>query len=201
MIDEALGVLLPLVESRGEYKIACKSGCNACCVSFVRVTPAQAAFMARWLLEPEQAALLARFRAWVPRWREAIGPEVALIEEALARHGDLPPEGADRDRYLAATEDYARRRLMCPFNDEAGNCAVYPVRPMPCRTWNVIGTADNCGPDPKAPPIVMRHPHLSQTIIQAREVLDGAATRAGRNPGERALVNALEDALLEAERL
>jgi Fe-S-cluster containining protein len=199
-IDEVLKVLLPLVESRGEYKVACQAGCNACCVTFVRITETQAALLATWLLQPENAWLLDRYEAWLPRWREAIGPEVAVIERILAEHGGVPADATIRQEYLDANDTYARRRLMCPFNDDAGNCAIYPVRPMPCRTWNVVGTSANCGPDPKEPPVAISHPVLGEAIRDARKMLDGAAERAAQPKAERAMMNALEGALSALRR-
>lgn len=192
IIDGVLGVLLPLVESRGEHVIACRAGCNACCVSFVRVTEAQAALLAEWLLEPEHRALLDRFVAHLPGWRERAGEKAAAVEAELAQAQGAPaPPRALADAVLA----YERLRIMCPFNDEAGSCAVYPVRPMPCRTYNVVGTSANCGPDPPGPAAVISHPSLSEAIGASRALLDGAARRSGKPTVERNLMNALADAL------
>src|SRR5581483_7280177 len=76
-IDAVLRVFLPLVESRGEHKIACAAGCNACCANFVRCSKAEALLVADWLRRPENAAALARFREKLPAWRSNAGDDFA----------------------------------------------------------------------------------------------------------------------------
>ena len=83
-VDEVLRVFLPLVESRGEHRIACGEGCSACCANFVRCSVPEAMAVAAWLDEPAQAEVRARFLAKLPAWRERAGAaELAELEAHL----------------------------------------------------------------------------------------------------------------------
>jgi hypothetical protein len=175
-LDAALSVVLPIVAEEG-LAVACRAGCNACCASFIRTTPAEATRIATWLVDPAHAAVRARFEERFPVWRAALGPEVAAAEAVLARHAKTgrPATGTpDAERFAAAVLAHHRRELMCPFNDEAGCCSIYPVRPVPCRVNNVVGSAEYCHPDRGRGPSVVTHPQLREAVSTAARLLRGA---------------------------
>src|SRR3954470_14609407 len=86
-VDEVLRVFLPLVESRGEHRIACGEGCSACCANFVRCSVPEAMAVAAWLREPAQRDVRARFEEKLPSWRTRGGPDLAALESHLDAHG------------------------------------------------------------------------------------------------------------------
>jgi Fe-S-cluster containining protein len=193
-IDEVLRVFLPLVESRGEHRIACGEGCNACCANFVRASAAEALLVADWLARPESAGIRARFEARLPAWRERAGDEGRALERLLAENGGTPPEGPAFEGYKALGLDYARKGNLCPFN-EAGRCEIYPVRPTICRAVHVVDTADYCTPDRGGVPAVVSHPALEQAVRAATLGFARASQAIGAGADERALPEAIAAAL------
>ena len=193
-IDSVLDQLITLTESRGERKIACAAGCNACCHQYVRCTWAEALCIAAYLLQPEQAALLAKFEALLPSRTAQLASELIPLDDLLRRHRGIPRDAAERQTFWQVVDGYNRRWQLCPFNDERGLCGIYPVRPLPCRVTYVVDGAENCGPKAIASPVRIQHPALEQAIQEARELLLAAADRAGR-PAEKELVGMVGDAL------
>lgn len=189
-----LAVFLPLVESRGEYKIACKAGCNACCKNFVRCSIPEALLIADWLSQPENAAVLARFRDKLAAWRALAGGDVAVLEALLAKHGGAPAEGPDWQRYNDVGVAYALRDNLCPFNHE-GSCQIYPVRPTICRAVHVLETAEYCTPGRGARPKVVSHPKLEDAVRSATHGFGVAAQRLVGDGNERALPESVAWAL------
>ncbi|MCU1276844.1 MAG: hypothetical protein JWM53_390 [bacterium] len=192
-VDEVLRVFLPLVESRGEHRIACGEGCSACCANFVRCSAPEAIVVADWLTEPAQAEVRARFVAKLPTWRERGGDERAQLEAQLDAHGGGERAGAAWDEYQARTVAWARKGNMCPFN-ERGRCEIYPVRPLICRSVYVLDTADNCLPD-RAPPQIVSHPALETAYREATHACAEAGARLGATSAARAIPDAVAAAL------
>jgi Fe-S-cluster containining protein len=192
-VDEVLRVFLPLVESRGEHRIACGEGCAACCANYVRCSVPEALAVADWLREPAQAEVRARFEAKLPAWRERAGGDVAALDAHMDAHAGGERAGRAWDEYQQMTVAYARKRNMCPFN-EAGRCEIYPVRPLICRAVYVVGTADNCLPDRGAPAIVS-HPALEEAFRAATHACAQASARMGEGAQPRAIAEAVAAAL------
>lgn len=49
-------------------------------------------------------------------------------------------------------DDFRRKKVRCPILDKAtGLCAIYPWRPMACRTYQVVSPAEYCDVEPGAP--------------------------------------------------
>ncbi|MSP62109.1 MAG: hypothetical protein EXR72_17600 [Myxococcales bacterium] len=193
-IDEVLRVFLPLIESRGEHKIACHEGCNACCANFVRCSLPEALVVAEWLAEPEHAAVRSRFEAALPGWRAAAGADAAVIEDLLARHGGTPTEGPEWEDYSRIGLDYTRKRNLCPFNRD-GRCEIYEVRPTICRAVHVVETEAYCTPDRGGVPKVASHPRLVEAVQQATAAFAHGARSLGTDGRERALPEAVATAL------
>jgi hypothetical protein len=115
-------------------RMACKKGCNACCVSPVLVSDGEAVAVAEWLKQPANAAARARYEAAYPAWRDKMGE---LVTEA--------GESRDPDANLAWCVKAKQREAMCTFNVD-GACSVYPVRPALCRKTHALDTNAACGP-------------------------------------------------------
>jgi len=194
VVDGVLRVFLPLVESRGEHKIACGPGCSACCNNFVRASAAEALLVADWLDQPEQAAIRARFVAKLPAWRERAGDEARAVEALLAAHAGTPPDGPAYEDYKRAARDYARKANPCPLN-EAGRCEIYPVRPTICRAVHVVDTADFCTPDRGGEPALVSSPQLEEAVRVATAACAHAGLSLAAGARERALPEAVAWAL------
>jgi len=178
-IESVVRVLLPLVESRGEHKVACKAGCNACCAQFVRASLPEALLIADWLRLPENAAVRARFEEKLPAWREAAQPETGELTQLMAAEAGGPQEGPAWERFRELEARYVRKRNFCPFNHQ-GNCEIYPIRPGICRAYNVIDTAEYCVPDAGGSPAVLSHPRLDEALRQAAALGAEGARRLGK---------------------
>jgi Fe-S-cluster containining protein len=195
-VDGVLKVFLPLIESRGEHKIACGPGCNACCNSFVRCSLPEALLVADWLQLPENAAVLQRFRDKLPSWRENGGEIGREIAQFLASHGGSPAEGGEWERFRQLGIEYAKRGNLCPLNRD-GNCEIYPVRPTICRSVHVLDTAENCTPG-RGEPKVVSHPMLEEAMREATGEFAAAAAALTGDSRERALPEAIAWALQQA---
>lgn len=112
--------------------IACSRGCNACCHLPVMTGEHEAVAIAVWLRDPANAAAKARFLAKYPAWRSALGDRIERIA------GTVSPQLEQ----LAA--DYFAQHAVCPFNDDHGECTVYPVRPGVCRTAHALDSNERC---------------------------------------------------------
>ncbi len=189
-IDDVLKVLLPLIESRGEHKIACHVGCNACCNNFVRASLPEGLVVAEFLARPENAEARARFLAKLDGWRTAAGADARELEELVNRNGGAPTEGPDWERYNQLGMDYTRKRNTCPFNHE-GRCEIYPVRPTICRAVHVVETHEYCTPDRGGLPKVVSHPTLVDTVRGVAAGLGRVAHALSGSGNERALPEAV----------
>jgi Fe-S-cluster containining protein len=117
------------------HTIACARGCNYCCAQVIVTGEAEAVTVARWLEQPEQAAIRARFLAAHTAWKAAGADLIELVHAAAA--------AGDTARLRRASGASTRRNLMCPFNVDGG-CSIYPVRPNLCRAVHALDTADPC---------------------------------------------------------
>ncbi|MSP62085.1 MAG: hypothetical protein EXR72_17475 [Myxococcales bacterium] len=118
------------------HHIACARGCTGCCEEPVVVYLPEAAIVAGWLSRPENRRVRGAFLAAYERWRFAVGE----VPEQLAA---LTERDEDRPAYEAQHRAQWRRRVPCAFLDE-GDCTIYPVRPLVCRSANAVGTSARC---------------------------------------------------------
>jgi hypothetical protein len=181
LVDRVAEAVVQLVNSSGEHRIACHRGCGVCCVVFVRATHAEAAVIAAWLLAPERAARLQRFREQMAVWHAGMGPEAALLESLATKYDALPPPEPEGQVFREACRSYSRRKLLCPFNAADGSCEIYPIRPIACRAYYVADTSDHCGLDAAGEIAVVRHPKLIEIAGLARRTLREAAAAMGRD--------------------
>ncbi len=192
-VDGALDALLPVVQE--SYAIACGPGCNACCPSFIRTLPAEAAAIAEWLADDAHAPVRERFLSRLPEWRARVGDEVGVIDRIAAAHGGAPrPDDDDAPTYAEAMGAYFARDAMCPFNDERGWCSIYEVRPLPCRVTLVVDSAEFCKRGAPHGPKVVR-PRSLQDAIQAARAGIARAPRPDGATSERVLPEAVAEAL------
>lgn len=119
--------------AKAKQKLACTRGCAGCCEEPVMVFRPEAARIAAFLAEHADAR--AHFLAQYPAWHAAIGDAV----EALA----TTFETDDIPAYTAAHVDAWKRGVMCAFN-KGGECTIYAVRPIACRTAHALDTSEHC---------------------------------------------------------
>lgn len=161
---------------------------------FVRVTHAEATSVAAWLLAPERVERLKRFREQVARWRAAVGPGVAQLEELVTKHDSLPPPEPELRPCVEAYRTCSRRKLMCPFNADDGSWEIYPSRPVACRAFHVADTSEYCSADANREASVLHQARLIEIVRLARGVLKGLSAAAGHDT-ESALPAGLERGL------
>ncbi len=154
--------------------LACKRGCPGCCDEPIMVFRPEAARVARWLKQPEQAELRAQFLEAYPAWKAKIGQTPARLSELSS--------GAP-DAYLAAHEAGWRQRARCPFNRE-GDCTIYPVRPITCRNGHALNTNAHCDGSSARPATRASFVPLEKFIDRTRGLL-GAAHNAIGGPRGR----------------
>jgi Fe-S-cluster containining protein len=169
--------------ARQGMTLACRRGCNGCCEEPIMVFRPEALAVARWLADPERAAIRERFLAAYPRWKETIG-------DAPARLAALS-SGDDADAYRRAHIDGWRKRAMCPFNQE-GDCTIYPVRPMTCRNAHAVDTSDRCSGASPEPAARVTFVPLDQFLERSRRLLAAVHNAIG---GPKATLEPLPDAV------
>jgi hypothetical protein len=186
---------LPLIESRGEHKIACGPGCSSCCNNFVRSSLPEALLVADWLRQNPE--MMARFRQKLPTWRERAGKLAQELADILDRSGGTEPEGEEWERFKTLGTEYAMRGNLCPLNLD-GKCEIYPVRPTICRSVHVLETAEYCVPGRGQHPKVVSHPSLEAAVQDATTNCSRAAKELMGESRERALPEAIAWALEKA---
>ncbi len=129
-------------QSQGR-RVTCDAGCGACCRQLVLVSIPEVFYVA------ERANELAAERQEVIRHRfDAIVSDLAArgLTERL-----LDPELSGPMPYFPAAEEYFRLGHACPFLEEE-SCSIHPVRPVPCRDYNVSSAPELCR-NPYAEPV------------------------------------------------
>ena len=108
--------------------LPCARGCHACCIGLFAITRLDADRLAAGLrtLPRERAD---RIRARARDQRIALESAYPSLQETPALDA-----WADEDLDAAATR-FAEQR--CPALEEDGTCAVYPDRPVTCRTMGI----------------------------------------------------------------
>ncbi len=118
-------------EKRAGRHLACRIGCTECCIGTFDITVLDAARLVRGL---------ARLRAADPAAAQAVHERAAAqwlrMADAFpgdAASGALAPDDAARRAFFARFAD-----LPCPALDpSSGACALYPWRPLSCRTFGL----------------------------------------------------------------
>lgn len=101
-------------------RIQCRSGCSACCSQLFQITEPEAAVISQGVqtLDANTAEALKE------KALRYLGARAELLARGVGDEawGSLPPPGS---------------RLACPALSEAGECKIYPYRPLICRRFGV----------------------------------------------------------------
>jgi Fe-S-cluster containining protein len=174
--------------ARSEVKLACARGCNGCCEEPIMVFIPEAARISRWLAQPENESARTAFLEAYPAWKAAIG-ETADRLSALYT--------TDPRNYVAHHVDAWRKGVLCPFN-RAGDCTVYQVRPVVCRTGHALETNEHCSGASETPATRATFVPLDDFVARTRRLLLATHNATGSTPGRlQALPHAVH-ALLQA---
>lgn len=150
------------VVTAGGRTIACGKGCNHCCTNVAVVFAGEAVAIAEWLRQPEQAEVLAGFRARYPEWAKKLERDLEAWEAAIATGN---PGAAERVLSQAWKE-----QAMCAFNAD-GACSIYEVRPAICRTSHALDTSDNCKPGATSGVVSYRFEPLESYIEKIQPIV------------------------------
>ncbi len=111
--------------AKGRHKVSCKRGCGACCYQYVSISFIEALLIGEFVV-----------RLWTKE----------RVDKAL--------EDLDAHTHLMHhdTERYFFDRKPCPFfvhgeGKWAGECGIYNVRPLVCRTQFVVSDPALCAPE------------------------------------------------------
>ncbi|HEY5948466.1 MAG TPA: hypothetical protein VIV40_23375 [Kofleriaceae bacterium] len=168
--------------ARSNAKLACTRGCNGCCEEPIMVFRPESARVGHWLAQPENAEARAAFLAAYPDWKARIG-DLADKLSALFE--------TDAANYVAHHVDVWRKGVLCPFNRD-GDCTVYAVRPISCRTAHALDTNEHCSGTSETPATRATFVPLDNFVARARRLL--MATH-NATPGSRGRPQALPHAV------
>jgi len=154
--------------------LACRQGCNGCCEEPIMVFQPEAARVWRWLQLPANKAARSAFLAAYKPWKARVG---ATLDE-LSKLFD------DDENYLAAHTAAWRLRALCPFNVE-GDCSIYPVRPVVCRTGHALTTSEFCHGGTDKPAQRVDFVPLDEFVLNARRLMLAAHNATRANPRGR----------------
>ncbi len=160
--------LLPLYHEHAEpwtqhaRSIAsCQRGCNHCCYQLIGTSLAEGALIAAHLMDS-------------PSWM----PELQALRVRLQ-------QDSDDIRAMSGTKSksyqWMENKKGCPFLDKkSGDCRIYNVRPIACRTYFVVSDPDNCSPDkPGAEVRIIDPSHAQVPLINAIVGLEAIPTLTG----------------------
>jgi len=164
--------------------LACKRGCAGCCEEPIMIFRPEAARVAHWLEAPENAEVRAAFRAAYPAWKRAVGDTPSKLSNLFL--GQPGP-------YVEAHIEGWSKGVRCAFN-RGGDCTIYPVRPIVCRTGHALDTSEHCHGAAATPAARATFVPLDQFVARTRKLL-AATHNAARGP--RGRVEALCDAVHE----
>jgi len=111
------------IQSEFKDQVKCQRYCTDCCYAIFGLFPIEAAYLKCHF---EKLALDVRREA-LRRSREA-EEEMRRIQEKLS----LFEDGTELKSYAVA-----RERVRCPLLSEAGDCILYPRRPLTCRLYGI----------------------------------------------------------------
>ena len=162
--------------ARSGAKLACTRGCNGCCEEPIMTFRPESARVGMWLARPENADAKAAFLEAYAGWSAAIGERATKLSELFE---------TDPKNYIAHHVDVWRKGVLCPFN-RGGDCSVYEVRPMVCRTAHALETNEHCKGASETPATHATFVPLDGFVARARSLLRAThnATRSTRGRPE-----------------
>ena len=108
---------------------SCKKGCDSCCYQLTAASLAEGALIAAHIME--SASWTSELRALRTRLQQDSDEIRAMGTAGKAK-----------------SYQWMERKKGCPFLDKkAGECRIYNVRPLACRTYYVVSDPANCSPD------------------------------------------------------
>lgn len=167
------------VEARAEAiaksgaKLACGRGCNGCCEEPIMVFRPESARVGLWLARPENAEAKAAFLEAYQVWSANIGDRATKLSELFE---------TDAKNYIAHHVDVWRKGVLCPFNRD-GDCSVYEVRPMVCRTAHALETNEYCKGASETPATHATFVPLDGFVSRARALLRATHNATGGTRG------------------
>jgi Fe-S-cluster containining protein len=142
----------------------------------------EAARVSGWLALAENEAVRTAFLDAYPAWKEAIGQTADRLSELYA---------SDPKNYVAHHVDAWRQGVLCPFNRD-GDCTVYAVRPVVCRTGHALDTNEHCSGASETPATRATFVPLDDFVARTRRLLLATHNAAG---GRRGRLQALPHAV------
>jgi Fe-S-cluster containining protein len=132
---EAFASYLSAVLVQHEKPIQCRPACGNCCHHFpMSVEPFELLALYGELRQKEDFLGV----------MEACQVRESLFGKLYAKRAESLGEDEAEDRAL---HDYFAEWLPCPFSDRAGDCGIYPVRPVSCRMYFSETDPRYCTPD------------------------------------------------------
>jgi len=149
--------------------VACREGCTYCCFNQIEVTPLEALLIGHYVSQNFPAN------------------EQAALQERLRR--SLTLKAGKNKRQIADL----RRKLPCPLLRH-DRCAVYPVRPLVCRTMHSLN-ADACAREFKSrkAAAVQYYQHRYELMLSVTAGLQDGCKALGGQSGFLDLSRALAD--------
>lgn len=121
----------------GPMPKACHAGCSACCHQIVDVLNREASLVTDFVAQEMPAPQRERAREQADAWLRTFNG----VTRAATPAAPLRPEEVN-----AARVEFRRRREACPFLI-GGQCTIYPVRPVICRSHIVETDPEACARD------------------------------------------------------
>ena len=136
----------------GQYTIACKEGCNACCIRSVNVSRLEGEFIIAFLTKANRWSA-AGFS--LENTCSSSGPKHTTNQfAALCLTGNM------EEIEEAAKWDFTP----CYFLEVNGSCSIYPVRPLMCRGFVSDCICQNTGYAQMRPEIISVNTFIMQLI-------------------------------------
>jgi Fe-S-cluster containining protein len=118
-------------------EVTCTRGCNACCR------------MQTLVYMPEAVAIVDRYPKLVAQKIDELAAHARIVEKLCAKYNN---ESTRYENEIA--QDWWALQLACPFVLKNGDCGVYEMRPVVCRTHLVADDPERCK---KVPAVYIDH--------------------------------------------
>ncbi|RJO60731.1 MAG: YkgJ family cysteine cluster protein [Dehalococcoidia bacterium] len=127
-----------------EEGITCRKGCTHCCEHFVSVSVSHALLITDYLYASGKA--MSAFLRGYGKWLRTIedNPQAAAVFSSLEEHTASAAVVKPYSQELLSA--YHACTIPCPFLD-AGQCSIYPVRPVCCAAYFSVSHHDYCRAD------------------------------------------------------
>ncbi|QEM69518.1 YkgJ family cysteine cluster protein [Geobacter sp. FeAm09] len=113
----------------------CCQGCSHCCHQLIKVHWAEGVLIEKYIIETFSKDQIETFSARLEQWKN-------YLKDCTPNTDIL--EASDINKFAAKV---AEDHIPCFFLDN-DSCAIYPVRPLICRTFVVTDDAKLCAIDP-----------------------------------------------------